>query len=709
MSSLKEFAHDWAQSSTLTKYLIISVMGLVAFAYLPTLQFDYVTQDQWRAFRYPLSINTPLELLKECSSGLSAHYTQSGRPLLWPTECLEHAFVSEISDFRYSRPLALTLVIFTVLYLSLILKKHMREWVDALVVAAIFVTAPAYSFMYLIGLPALMVLLSACLAAASYKRFISNTNRTTNSYKLLSSASAFFLAACLIYPAFAFIVLPLALIRFVGENEILFTQRTRNLFITLVFYSALSAVYYLLVKLSILSLEYFKGSLPSVGLYEFSAQLSPTVILNRINEVATYFFMMPPANFHTLHGVTLAILIIFSIMAGIKFSSIDRSRGHTRYIYYSIATFLVSSMVLLASTSPWLVSKMDVLQTRYLLSFYLFISFAIVWIARELLSMISKQTSTKIYLVIGIVIFLPAALEQNKLSFMEVISTRAEIEFLRAKIFDWSVTEGPVEKRFILIVRPEVCRPLGVDKLIQHDKYGNDNAVMASCKNPVSIPWMVNAVLAEAHKIPKHSVVDCGFDTESCVQGALVNKNNIVLAYTGGTPYPRNKTIARKKVINSPIQPYIINFSELTSRVSNPTIKVVDIPSISATSVMDQYGPEGLFMQIPPGWHAEKHPTYPQTLKIDFKEIKSFDSISFLPQDPTVIARSPKNVRIKVSNDEQTWAEVESSNDVCTSNAPEGWHKLQLPKKLDARYLKVEILENCGDPELLTLRGLRIN
>jgi hypothetical protein len=36
----------------LSRGVILVSLLLVVFAYLPTLQFDYVTQDQWRAFRY---------------------------------------------------------------------------------------------------------------------------------------------------------------------------------------------------------------------------------------------------------------------------------------------------------------------------------------------------------------------------------------------------------------------------------------------------------------------------------------------------------------------------------------------------------------------------------------------------------------------------------------------------------------------------------
>lgn len=700
MTSLKELRRLWSEEDTLAKFLLVSVLLLVVFAYLPTLQFDYVTQDQWRAFRYQSDVDSPLERLQECLSMLPVYYARTGRPLVWITECLEHLFVENISDFKYLRPFVLIVVIFTVVYLSLVIKKMCNDWVSAAIIAAIFTTAPAYSFMYLQSWPALMVLISIPLAAASYKMFIDKVLSEYCSCKYLTLSFGFFLVACLIYPTFAFVVLPMALIQFICEDEICFKNRVKKIFATLVFYALTTAAYYLLVKLFSQMLELYQPNLPSLGPYEVSAQISPAIILNRVIEVVTYFYRMPPANFTAFHGATLAIMIATSITAGIKFSLIRHKHFYTSLVCYSFATFLVCALVLSASISPWVFSKMNVLANRHLLPLYLFISFAFVWVVRGFLLYVKVDTC-KIRLLSVLLILLPIAVLQNSNSILEVVSTRTEIEMLRAKLKDWD-GEGQLNKKFLLVIRPEIPRPLGVEKLLDDGGYGNDNAVLASSKNPVSIPWMVSAVLKEKQQDRKYNIVDCGLDTVSCVSNALVNENNIVVAYAGGVGAPDSNTISYV------VKPYVVDFSELTSKPVKLVFKEVELPSVTASSVLDGFGAQGLFLQTPPGWHAGKNPRYPQTLEVDFKESIPVSSISFLPQDKTLISRCPKSVRIKVSEDKHSWIAVAADDDVCTPNSSDGWHKLQLPQKIDARYMKIEILANCGDPEFLTLRGLKV-
>jgi len=705
MFSQKDIFNFWKSQKVIIKVLIVVVLGLVVFAYLPTLQFDYVTQDQWRAFRYPSNEQSYSARLGQCSSELYSFYTQTGRPFVWPTECIEHAFVGEISDFKYLRPLSFAVVILTVVYLASIISSVTGGAVTALVVSAVFVTAPAYSFMYFQGLPALMVLISVVLAAASYNRYIKSLASNRGRYKHLLYSSLLFLASCMIYPAFAFIVLTLALVKFAGSSVGGFVTKLIDLIVTMAFYGLLSGIYYLFVKLSVLILTHFQGNLPSLGSYEVSAQLSPAVVLGRISEVANYFFMMPPMNFPAFHGASFAILVAFSVALG--FTSLPPNQKN-KYLTASVLVgiaFFVSCAVLLSSTAPWLFSKMGGLETRHLLPFYLFICFAVVFTLKAILQSVFKLGGEKISMAIVLLVLVPISVVQNKNSFLEIASTRAEIEMLRSKISKGVKTGGlTTRNRFILVVRPSqfTPRPIGIENLLTDDKYGNDNAVLASSKNPVSIPWMINAVLREELPDNNLNIVDCGFDTESCVANALANPKNIAVAYVNGSGAPKSV------FIKSQTQPYVINISELTSKPVNPVIKIVESPTISATSTLDDFGPQGLFMEIAPGWHAKRNPEYPQTLSIEFKEAKYFDTISFLPQDKTFIARAPKAVRIKTSSDGKLWRTVAQVGDMCSYNSIRGWNKVNLPSKVEARYLEIDILSNCGDPEFLTLRGIKV-
>src|SRR5262249_30608712 len=139
--------------------------------YLPTLYSDYATQDQWRAFRYSTAAQTAVYRGNACAEMIFPFYVQTGRPLVWPSECIEHAFAARISDFVFLRPIALLLVLATVVVLGRVLAPALGGLALGVVAATALVTSPSYSFMYLQGLPAAMVLLCVILAALSFGYF----------------------------------------------------------------------------------------------------------------------------------------------------------------------------------------------------------------------------------------------------------------------------------------------------------------------------------------------------------------------------------------------------------------------------------------------------------------------------------------------------------------------------------------------------------
>ena len=57
---------------------------------------------------------------------------------------------------------------------------------------------------------------------------------------------------------------------------------------------------------------------------------------------------------------------------------------------------------------------------------------------------------------------------------------------------------------------------------------------------------------------------------------------------------------------------------------------------------------------------------------------------------------------------DKSWIDVITAEDICAANAPDGWHTVKMPNQVKTQFLEIEILENCGDPSLLTLRGLKI-
>lgn len=130
-------------------------------------------------------------------------------------------------------------------------------------------------------------------------------------------------------------------------------------------------------------------------------------------------------------------------------------------------------------------------------------------------------------------------------------------------------------------------------------------------------------------------------------------------------------------------------------------------PKISASSQLNEYSADGLLDAQQPGWHARQNPTYPQTINLEFKISRSISGVEFLPQDGNA-QRAPKSIRVKASDDGKSWTTVAASDDVCVANSPGGWHNFKLPNQVKTRFLEIEIMANCGDPNFLTLRGLKI-
>jgi hypothetical protein len=129
-------------------------------------------------------------------------------------------------------------------------------------------------------------------------------------------------------------------------------------------------------------------------------------------------------------------------------------------------------------------------------------------------------------------------------------------------------------------------------------------------------------------------------------------------------------------------------------------------PKVTASSQLDKFGPEGLVSATQPGWHSQNPRKFPEWFMVDFQSPREVPLLGLLPQDGQS-ARAPKAIRVEMSNDGNSWSEAASSDNACTPNAPEGWVNITFPKPVTTRYLKIVILSNCGDPNLVTVRGLR--
>lgn len=125
----------------------------------------------------------------------------------------------------------------------------------------------------------------------------------------------------------------------------------------------------------------------------------------------------------------------------------------------------------------------------------------------------------------------------------------------------------------------------------------------------------------------------------------------------------------------------------------------IAIKKISASSKRE-YGPEGLFESKEPGWHSAAPPSYPETIHIAFKR-QQLDGVRMLAQYQN-IQRAPKLVQVRYSLDGTHWKKTEKFNFDCNHE----WRNIQFKNSIEASYIDIIIYSNCGNPDLLTLKGL---
>lgn len=602
----------WREQNTLHKFIIGFSLVLLVVAYLPTLQLNYATQDQWRAFRYSTVETSSKHRAIACASMISSFYTLTGRPLVWVSECIEHAVVNKITDFSYFRPLFLVVVLITALYLAYVLSYLLGNYALGLAAATICLTAPGYSFMYLQGTPALMVLFTIILSSASFdllRKYLASTAVPTITFRDLFTGSntcaesrlvgtaveakylnsnrfnkvhvkklippfLLFILSCMIYPVWAFIVLPLCWLHFCFGNKSLKVKSWRLCYM-LVFYFFATICYYIWVKFSSFLVIKLTGVNPDLKGYSVVLQLSPNYIFERIKTTALFFYNLSPLNYSLPKGTFVLVLALFSVQ--IALSEFRKTQGNRfLLIVYFIFTYLGSSVILIAAISPWLFSPMPPLLIRHVMSWYLFFSVALVGLIQFA---VKKLSFKKGQFIMGVALALcvfPVAIVQNKLSFFEAVVSNIEVEHMRMRLNEWLDNKGYVNNRLLLVVLPIRTRPAFLENLYEEHPSLSENFVLTSSQNPVSILWMINALLRERNDHPlgkSMELVDCGFD-QHCINDVYSHPNKVALALT-----------MDDKPMKLIEQPFIINNTTLTTQPREPVIRRLRPDTITTSSL----------------------------------------------------------------------------------------------------------------------------
>jgi len=551
---------------TLSKCVIALSLLLIVFAYVPSLRHDYVTIDQWRAFRYALLPNTALERVRDCASTIAPYYSRTGRPLLWFSECVEHAAVAKIPDFAHLRPVALVIVLLASAYLGAVLARFLGGLAVGVVAASAMAMTPAYANMYLQGMTGSMVVICLVLAAASFRVFRdwlgdTGTDPRPGLRKLIAPLALFFVG-CLIYPSWMFLVVGLALIASSVDIQLSRAAMLKRLCATLAFYAFAALLYYLFERLIEIALQETTRYVPVMGLYSMSMQLSPSAIWPRVLELAKWFCQMPPLNFDAPRGMLVAAGGLFSAYIGWQ----DRKNGGRIFasLLVALASFVVGCGVLLASVSPWLFSNMDYMATRFVLPWYLIFCVVSVGVARVAAEALLPSVRGFGALLALLVLLLPVAIRQNQLSTLETRVSGLEIQSIREALAHWLDAKGYEYQRYLLVIRPTELRPAFAEQILGDGTSAGENARLASAQNPAVVPWIIIALLRERDDHPLGRSVDlqsCAFD-QACVEKALRNPHAVVIGLEDSV-----------HVIKSSAVPYVINLSAITSKPIVPRIE----------------------------------------------------------------------------------------------------------------------------------------
>lgn len=124
------------------------------------------------------------------------------------------------------------------------------------------------------------------------------------------------------------------------------------------------------------------------------------------------------------------------------------------------------------------------------------------------------------------------------------------------------------------------------------------------------------------------------------------------------------------------------------------------VPRVTA-SASSTYGAGGLLEGRQPGWHVAAPFEFPYTLKVDLGDSRVVTVIKLTPQDGYP-ERMPGTVKVESLGLDGKW---DSTAWVVCKNANVE-PALSLGNATSSRFWRFEIVDNCGDPDLLTLKRI---
>lgn len=534
----EDFTSPESKPKIISKFLLPAILALALSitSFFPTLVFDYVPFDQWQAFSYSVPQEDAKSRFKRCWDFLPRFYLATGRPLVWQGECLEHGWVAKIKDFLPLRWVCILIVAGTILTFGILLRRVTGSIYTAIFISATFTWSPGYAFMYMEGLTAGGVLLSLLFAVISVyfildvKRFWEKGQKKQVYRNLGISFSLFFASLCG-YPSFSYVVIPLSFLILFFSLDFKFKDRLAEFFGISVFYGACSLVYFLIFKAVSIhkNMGYLKGytfSLSGYDLFVSKANMFFEFLAKDLPFINFFEFTF------SLSFLSFVALILSSFLVGrnSKWSFPEIFKLRKIQAYYLV----LSGMVVLISMWPWWISQFPSLQMRHTFPVTMFFSalsgICILFLARGCLK---QNVEVKSAIILFFLLVIPGLLQQNRLSFVEVLRSDVEIRHVRSAIKKISSENLLFDLSQIHVIRPDPDIPYTI-RLFKE-------SVPATMENPRYIYFILSAVLREYYsdeELRKLSIEDCRFDFD-CLEG-IEGSGHIALTQSNpGEPIKR--------------------------------------------------------------------------------------------------------------------------------------------------------------------------
>jgi hypothetical protein len=128
--------------------------------------------------------------------------------------------------------------------------------------------------------------------------------------------------------------------------------------------------------------------------------------------------------------------------------------------------------------------------------------------------------------------------------------------------------------------------------------------------------------------------------------------------------------------------------------------------TVSTSSVLESFDASGILRAVSPGWHSKNPASYPEWVQVRFETPREIRQVSLLAQHENG-ARAPRRFDVQTSADGRKWVTATTVENGCDGEAGR-WRDYPLPMAVNTRWLRLLIAENCGDPQLVTLRGLKV-